>query len=218
MEAEEKAVDLFNKVLSKDMIKPGLSEEELNIKIHSLAYEMFGITQYWHKRIVRAGRNTIYPYRDNPENLIIKDDDILFFDFGPVFQDWEADLGRTYVIGSDPRKIKLIEDIESCWLLGKSYYDSNLNVTGAELYAFVKRLAIERSWEFGGEHCGHLIGKFPHEKIKGDKIQNYIHPKNYSKMKAPNKSGANQNWILEIHFVDYELEIGGFYEQLLTVP
>ena len=83
MEAEEKAVDLFNKVLSKDMIKPGLSEEELNIKIHSLAYEMFGITQYWHKRIVRAGRNTIYPYRDNPKNLIIKDDDILFFDFGP---------------------------------------------------------------------------------------------------------------------------------------
>jgi hypothetical protein len=27
---------------------------------------------------------------------------ILFFDFGPIFADFEADIGRTYVIGDDP--------------------------------------------------------------------------------------------------------------------
>ncbi|WP_431213706.1 hypothetical protein ACQ86N_01985 [Puia sp. P3] len=31
----------------------------------------------------------------------------MFFDFGPIFEDWEADFGRTYVIGSDPTKHKL---------------------------------------------------------------------------------------------------------------
>jgi hypothetical protein len=31
----------------------------------------------------------------------------LFFDFGPIFEDWEADFGRTFVIGNDPIKHKL---------------------------------------------------------------------------------------------------------------
>jgi hypothetical protein len=28
--------------------------------------------------------------------------------------------------------------------------------------------------------------------------------------------GHDRHWILEIHFVDRDREIGGFYEQLLT--
>jgi hypothetical protein len=30
--------------------------------------------------------------------------------------------------------------------------------------------------------------------------------------------GAPRHWILEIHFVDRERQIGGFFEELLTVP
>jgi len=60
---------------------------------------MYGITTYWHKRIVRAGKNTFLPYADNPPDLFIGDDDILFVDLGPVFEQWEADFGRTFVIG-----------------------------------------------------------------------------------------------------------------------
>jgi len=30
------------------------------------------------------------------------------------------------------------------------------------------------------------------------------------------KNGNKRDWILEIHFVDEEKEIGGFFEQLLT--
>jgi hypothetical protein len=36
----------------------------------------------------------------------------VFFDFGPVFEEWEADVGRTYVIGNDSLKHKLKKDIE----------------------------------------------------------------------------------------------------------
>jgi hypothetical protein len=31
-----------------------------------------------------------------------------------------------------------------------------------------------------------------------------------------NPSGQKRHWILEIHIVDRALQIGGFYEQLLT--
>jgi Xaa-Pro dipeptidase len=46
------------------------------------------------------------PYAHNPENITLQADDILFFDFGPVFEKWEADVGRTYVIGQNELKIK----------------------------------------------------------------------------------------------------------------
>jgi hypothetical protein len=35
-------------------------------------------------------------------------------------------------------------------------------------------------------------------------------------MRAPDKYGNPRDWILEIHFVDRKLNIGGFFEQLLT--
>ncbi len=36
-------------------------------------------------------------------------------------------------------------------------------------------------------------------------------------MRSPDGDGRLRHWILEIHFVDGEQEIGGFYEELLTV-
>ena len=81
------------------------------------------------------------------------------------------------------------------------------------MYKYVKKLANERSWVFGNEHCGHLIGEFPHENIEGEKVKSYLHPENHMILKKPKE--INLFWILEIHFVDYEKNIGGFYEQLL---
>ena len=174
IEAEKKAVQLFNETLNRGYVKPGITEDELTVKIHDLAFEMFGTKQHWHKRIVRAGKNTLQPYSKKPPNRIVEGDDILFFDFGPVFEQWEADLGRTYVVGNDPQKLRLKKDVEECWQLGKAYYDSYPKITGAELYHHVCKLAMERSWQFGNEHSGHLIGKFPHEKIHNEKKLNYI--------------------------------------------
>jgi Xaa-Pro dipeptidase len=58
---------------------------------------------------------------------------------------------------------------------------------------------------------------FPHEKIAGDKITLYVHPKNQDRMRTTDASGRKWHWILEIHFVDRVRQIGGFYEELLTV-
>ena len=216
LEAEAKAKELFYETEKRDWILPGISEDELSKKIHGLAFEMFQTKTHWHKRIVRSGKNTLLPYSKNPPNRILSADDILFFDFGPVFEQWEADLGRTYVLGEDPKKIQLKKDVEECWQIGKKFFDSKDSITGAELYSYICKLAESRSWSFGNEHCGHLIGKFPHERIQGEKTLNYIHPENHTPMNAPDKNGNARDWILEIHFIDKSLEMGAFYEQLLT--
>ncbi|OME87888.1 aminopeptidase [Paenibacillus sp. FSL A5-0031] len=216
-EAESKAEQLFKAIEDQGIIRPDVTEKQINREIYQLAFEMFGIKKYWHKRIVRAGKNTLFPYRENPPDLIVSKDDIIFLDFGPIFEDWEADFGRTFVLGDDPAKIKLKNDIVEAWDEGKAYFQSQSAITGSELYTYVSHLALKYGWEFGGPHAGHLIGEFPHEVIQGESVENYIHPDNHIPMRNPDSNGKPRDWILEIHFVDRKLEIGGFIEQLLTV-
>jgi Xaa-Pro dipeptidase len=217
VEAEKKAVELFNAIDSLSLVQPGKTERELNNEVFKLAESMFGIKKYWHKRIVRAGRNTLLPYKDNPPDLTIQDDDILFFDFGPVFDEWEADLGRTFVVGNNAVKLKLAADVDAAWHEGKQYFDTNYdNITAAELFNHTVELARCYGWKYGNVHCGHLIGEFPHEKIFGEDIINYIHPDNHVRMIEKSSDGRSRYWIYEIHFVDEESEVGGFFEQLLS--
>jgi len=215
--AQQKAERLFHEIRSRGLIRSGIPESRLNQDIYELAKEMYGITTYWHKRIVRAGRNTLAPYAENPPDLTIGEDDILFLDLGPVFEDWEADFGRTFVLGSDPLKLKLRDDIETAFAEGKRYFQQIPDITGSQLFACVASLARKSGWELGGEIAGHLIGQFPHEKISGDKVTLYVHPNSHRPMRSLDEHGRKRHWILEIHFVDRQREIGGFFEELLTV-
>ncbi len=216
-EAERKAVELFKAIEEKNIIRSNRTEKQINREIYDLAFQMYGIKKYWHKRIVRSGKNTLCPYEENPPNLTVLEDDIIFLDFGPIFEDWEADFGRTYVIGEDGNKLKLLDDIEKVWDEGKAYFQSQPNITGSELFSYISGLARKYGWELGGSHAGHLIGEFPHEQIQGDEVENYIHTNNKTIMRAPDPNGHPRDWILEVHLIDRNLGIGGFFEQLLTV-
>ncbi|GAB39893.1 hypothetical protein GOSPT_085_00110 [Gordonia sputi NBRC 100414] len=179
---------------------------------------MFGVTRHWHKRIVRAGENTLETFRANPPDRIIADDDILFLDFGPIFEEWEADFGRTFVLGDDALKRRLADDLPRIWDAGRAYFRAHPEITGAELFDRVVELSEEAGWHFGGEIAGHLVGEFPHEKISGDEIESYVAPGSSGPMRRLDPSGRVCHWILEVHLVEPDRRFGGFYEELLDLP
>lgn len=65
-DAEGKALQLFDEVVARGLVVPGRGERELSDDVRVLARELFGVERFWHKRIVRAGVNTVEPYRSNP--------------------------------------------------------------------------------------------------------------------------------------------------------
>jgi len=217
LDAQAKAAELFAEVEGRGLIAAGQGEQAVSNSIRDLAGEMFGVKRFWHKRIVRSGPHTLHPYQDNPPDRTIEADDIVFADFGPLFEEWEADFGRTYVLGEDPVKHRLRADLPRVFAAGRRYFESHPQVTGAEMFAEVRRLTAEAGWEFGGRHSGHLVGEFPHEKIDGNRIEYYLTPGSDQPMRRTDRAGRRCHWILEIHLVDRERGFGGFYEELLDL-
>jgi Xaa-Pro aminopeptidase len=217
LDAQANAVKLFEEVAARGLITAGQGEQEASDRIRDLANEMFGKTRHWHKRIVRSGPHTMFPYRENPPDRVIEADDIAFADFGPIFEEFEADLGRTYVLGDDPVKRRLVADLPVIFGVGRGYFASHPEITGAQLYAEIARQAREAGWSLGGTHAGHLVGEFPHEEIDGADIESYIAPGNTTPMRRTDKAGRVAHWILEIHLTDPARGFGGFYEQLLDL-
>ena len=217
MAAQHKAQALFDEVVATALIRPGKLESELTQDIHLLAEARFGLRRHWHKRIARSGPNTLLTYHDEATDRRITDDDIVYLDFGPVFGEWEADFGRTYAVGSDPAKHRLIGDLAAAFQRGKELYRRTPDLTAGELYDFVAGLAAPAGWEFGAPTAGHLIGHFPHESpTKGGQLFSIRHG-NDLRLREPDELGMTRHWILEIHFVDRGRMIGGFFEELLTV-
>jgi Xaa-Pro aminopeptidase len=217
LEAQAKAEELFAAISDRGLIVAGLRETQASDAIRDLAADMFGVSRYWHKRIVRAGPNTLKPYRLNPPDRVIAADDIVFCDFGPIFEQWEADFGRTFVLGDDPAKLRLRDALPVVFDAGRTYFETHPEVTGAELYGYVVGQARQAGWEFGGPHSGHLVGEFPHEKIDGDAIDSYIAPGSDQPMRRADRAGHACHWILEVHLVDAGAQIGGFFEELLDL-
>ena len=217
LDAEAKAEQLFDAMVARGIVAPGVRETEASNAVRDLAGELFGVQRFWHKRIVRAGENTLTPYRENPPDRVIEADDIVFADFGPIFEEWEADFGRTFVLGDDAVKHRLAADLPVAFAAGRAYFEAHPQVSGEELYAYVAGLAAGAGWEWGGEIAGHLVGEFPHETINGDEVESYIAPGSTEPMRRTDALGRTCHWILEIHFVDSGRQIGGFYEELLDL-
>jgi Xaa-Pro aminopeptidase len=216
LEAQARAVELFEAIGSTRILRPGVLDSEASNAVRDLAAERFGVSRHWHKRLIRSGPNTLQPYQESPPDRAMTEDDIIYGDFGPVFDGWEADFGRTWVLGSDPTKLRLRDDLPDVFAAGKRFFSADPDITGAQLYAEVVRLANERGWEFGNYHCGHVVGEFPHENFP-ERVDSLISGDSVKPMRRTDPSGRIGHWILEIHLVDRDREIGGFYEELLTL-
>jgi Xaa-Pro dipeptidase len=214
--SEKKAEALFEAIESQRLVRPGRTETEVDHDIFTLAERSFGVKKHWHKRIVRSGPNTVCIFAENPPVREIAKDDTVFLDLGPVFDEWEADVGRTYVMGDDPDKHRLCQDLPRTFDALKQYFDTHHDVTGAEIYSYAQQCAQAAGWLFGGAIAGHIVGEFPHAHIPGDKDLYRISPANSEWLRAPDALGQTKFWILEVHLVDHARSYGGFYERILV--
>lgn len=215
--AQRKAEDLFAEVVDAGLIRPGVLESELSAQVHDLAQRRFGVRRHWHKRIVRCGANTVLGYYDDPPELRTSEDDVVYLDFGPLFDEWEADFGRTYVIGNDPLKHKLVDDLDAAFTSGKRKYLEEPDLTAGALYDHVYEQASRSGWVFAAATAGHLIGHFPHERSPGDPARFSIRRGNTIRLREPDAEGRPRHWILEVHFANAARTFGGFCEELLTI-
>jgi Xaa-Pro dipeptidase len=213
--AQTKALKLFDAIERENLLRPGVTERELEDQIGALAAREFGVQKHWHRRIVRAGANSVTIAGDNPPVRTIEPDDIVYVDLGPVFEAWEADIGKSYVLGGDPQKHRLVADLPRLFAQVQAHYRQDPNITGAALYAFAQGAAADAGWRFGGKIAGHIVSEFAHALIPGDKALNRISPANTSPMSDPDGKGRTRHWILEIHLVAPDGNFGGFYERLL---
>ncbi len=214
--AQDVSIQFFQAIEENHLIVPGKTEEQLNAEVCYLGEMKFGIGQHWHKKIVRSGENTLSIYPDNPPNRLIEEDDILFVDLGPIVDGYEADIGRTYVVGNNSRKLKLKNDVEKAWYEIQAWYGRQGNLKASALFHYTAGKAKEFGWEFGGAIAGHIVGKYPHEQPPDPKsLELDFHPENHNDMFLLDSTGNKRHWILELQFVDPRDKIGGYFEQLL---
>jgi len=213
--AQIKALKLFEAIEREGLVRPGVSERQVEDEIGDLAAREFGVEKHWHRRLVRTGPNTLATASDNPPVREIAADDIAYVDLGPVFEAWEADIGRSYALGTDPEKQRLVDDLPRIFGKAQAHYHRDPGMSGAALYAFAQNAAAEAGWQFGGKIAGHIVSEFAHALIPGDKALNRISPQNPEPMNRPDGKGRTRHWILEIHLVSPDGSFGGFYERLL---
>ena len=216
LHAEKTALALFETVEKNHLIIAGKSEAQLSSEISELASARFGIDNHWHKKIVRTGKNTLCIYPDNPPNEIIQEDAVVIIDFGPIVDGYEADLGRTYITGSDENKIKIKTAAEKAWYETQAWYNSHTHLKSSDLFQYVVEKAADYGYTFGGAIAGHIVGKFPHEQpADPQSLELDVHPQNHQDMFLPDANGNKRQWILELLFIDKEKETGAYFEQLL---
>jgi len=214
-QAQTHALKLFDAIERDGLVRPGVTERQVEDEIGVLAEQEFGVQKHWHKRIVRAGANGITTAGDNPPVRTIEADDIVYVDLGPVFEAWEADIGKSYALGNHPRKQALVAALPRQFEKLQQHFRSHPNITGAALYDFAVQSAQEGGWKFGGQIAGHIISEFAHAQIPGPKDLTRISPLNPAPMSEPDGHGRRRHWIGEIHLVEMDGSFGGFYERLL---
>ena len=141
----------------------------------------------------------------------------MYLDFGPVFEGWEADLGRTYVLGDDPRKRQLVADIGAAFQRGQALFEAEPDLTAGALYDYVAGLATAAGWTFGAQTAGHIIDRISARARPGAGRALLDPQRQRHRLHEPCEDGRPRHWILEIHFVDHARRYGGFLEELLTM-
>ena len=184
-------------------IRAGMSEKEAKVLIQDIQTRM-GAPKSWHPPQIRFGENTLLPFGKIGSDVLLGENDIFFLDIGPIFDGHEGDVGRAFVLGTDPEMRRCCADVETIWNEVRDHW-SRTQISGKELYDYAIAKADERGWQLSLQKAnGHRIADFPHAaKIRGS-IEGF------------DEKPAADRWILEIQIRHPERNFGAFYEDLLN--
>jgi Xaa-Pro dipeptidase len=213
--AEERALTMLAAIEAAGLVAPGRRESEVDADIAALAERDYGVSRHWHKRLVRSGPNTLCVFADNPEERTIGANDTVYLDLGPVFEEWEADIGQTYALGPDPARRTLVAALPVVFEEIRAHANANPDIACADLFVFACTRAEARGYIFGGKIAGHTVGEFPHLTWPGEREHTRIYPDNPTRLSDPDHLGRKRFWIIEVHLVSPDRAFGGFYERLL---
>lgn len=201
-QARDKTLQVIEKTAAR--ITPGMTEKEAKRLIAEIQSEMGG-PRSWHPPQIRFGENTLLPFgKPGKEDVRLAENDIFFFDIGPIFEGHEGDVGRPFALGNDAEKLKCCRDAAEIWHAVRNHWKSE-NVSGGELYEFAKNQAEARGWRLALEKAnGHRIADFPHAVRTRGSIEGF------------DGKPAPDRWILEIQIRHPNKPFGAFYEDLLN--
>lgn len=182
-------------------IHPGMNEAEAIVLLHD-ELDRAGVEKFWHPTKFRMNRNTTKNFRDISDDVELEENDLFFIDIGPVFFNHEGDYGETFVIGCDPRLIKLQAATKTVFDATQEAWKTN-KFTGVELYDFASNEALKLNLSLNSNMYGHRLGDFPHA----------VHYK--GKLGTQDTTVAPYLWVLEIHLIDESINRGAFFEDIL---
>jgi Xaa-Pro aminopeptidase len=186
-------------------IGPGMAESDA-LALARRVLRDAGLLRGWHAIHVRFGTNTLKNFGEPSEpGVVLGDDDIYFIDVGPVWKDWEADAGETFVVGDDEEMQRIARDVRVVFDRVQGRWRDD-GLTGQALYGEAVRIAEDRGWRLNLEMSGHRLAEFPHA----------VHHRG-SLADAP-FSPSPGLWMLEIQIRHPVRPFSAFFEDLLLAP
>lgn len=202
LDARRKTIELLEEVALE--IKSGMTEAE-GITLINNKFEKFNVSNKWHPTKLRYGVNTLKSFKEpSALDIILGDDDHFFIDIGTVFDGYEGDFGRTFVLGEDINKKRIKDASEEIFYLSQDYWRKN-KATGIELYNYAEALATKMNYQLSRNMDGHRLGDFPHQVFYRGGLAEC------------NESPVANLWVLEIHLLDLENKMGAFFEDVLVL-
>ena len=182
--------------------KPGMVEEDA-VEIAKDVLAANKMLRGWHDVYVRFGSNTTKTFgADSDPGVVLKENDIMFVDIGPVFEKWEGDGGDTFVFGNDSDMARCADDARKLFHIVRKKWLAD-GSTGKVLYEFAVEQAQALGWELNMDLSGHRVSDFPHAAV-------YEGP-----MADVDFCPSRLLWVLEIHIRHPKLNYGAFFEDML---
>jgi Xaa-Pro aminopeptidase len=203
LEARRRTRDAITEV--SRAIVPGMAETDALAMTRRVLREA-GLLRGWHAIHVRFGVNTLKNFGEPSEpGVVLGDNDIFFIDVGPVWKDWEADAGETFVVGCDEEMQRIARDVHLVFDRVQQRWREE-GLTGQALYREAVRIAESLGWQLNLDMSGHRLAEFPHA----------AHHKG-SLAEAPFVPSAGL-WMLEVQICHPVRPFSAFFEDLLLAP